>query len=79
VDDQQCIRVRREHMPEPLSSTLVSSVVEVTPRRLLMPTGGRVTAFTAVPRPGYDGAAPRGRIIDEGPLAAQIAALYTKR
>src|SRR5262249_11365497 len=33
-------------------------------------------AFTAVPRKGYDGAAPRNRIVDEGPYAAATAAMY---
>jgi asparagine synthase (glutamine-hydrolysing) len=35
-----------------------------------------VVAFTAVPREGYDGPAPRNRFGNEGPLAAATAALY---
>jgi asparagine synthase (glutamine-hydrolysing) len=42
----------------------------------MAPGGGRVTAFTAVPREGYDGPVPERRIGDEGPLAAATAALY---
>jgi asparagine synthase (glutamine-hydrolysing) len=59
-----------------LSGGYDSAAVTATAARLLAPEGGRVTAFTAVPREGYDGAAPRGRIGDEGPLAAATAALY---
>jgi len=35
-----------------------------------------VIAFTAIPRKGYEGAAPRGRIADEGDLAALTAAFH---
>ena len=50
--------------------------VAATAARLLGSAGGRVIAFTAVPRKGYDGPAPRNRILDEGPYAAATAALY---
>src|SRR5262249_49493478 len=40
------------------------------------PSEGRVVAFTAVPRDGYDGPVPRNRFINEGPHAAATAALY---
>jgi asparagine synthase (glutamine-hydrolysing) len=59
-----------------LSGGLDSSAVAATAARLLAPSGGRVIAFTAVPREGYDGPAPRNRIVDEGPYAAATAALY---
>ena len=59
-----------------LSGGLDSSVVAATAARLLSPSGGRVTAFTAVPRPGYQGAPMREGIQDEGPLAASVAAMH---
>lgn len=58
-----------------LSGGLDSSAVTATAARLLAPDG-RVTAFTAVPREGYDGRLGRGRFGDEGPHAAAVAALY---
>jgi asparagine synthase (glutamine-hydrolysing) len=60
-----------------LSGGLDSAAVASTAARLLAPLGRRVIAFTAVPRKGYDGAAPRNRIINEGPYAAATAALYS--
>jgi asparagine synthase (glutamine-hydrolysing) len=57
-----------------LSAGLDSASVAVTASRLL-PPGRRITAYTAVPGPGWDGAAPRGRFGDEGPGAAEVAAL----
>lgn len=59
-----------------LSAGLDSGAVTATAARLLAPVGGKVVAFTAVPRRGYDGAAPRNRFGDEGPLAAATAARY---
>ncbi len=38
--------------------------------------GQRLTSFTAVPVQGYDGSALPGRFGDEGPLAAEVAALF---
>jgi asparagine synthase (glutamine-hydrolysing) len=59
-----------------LSAGLDSSTVTATAARLLAPGGGRLTAFTAVPREGYS-ATPAVEIIpDEGPHAAAVAALY---
>jgi asparagine synthase (glutamine-hydrolysing) len=58
-----------------LSGGLDSSAVTATAARLLAPDG-RVTAFTAVPREGYDGRIARGRFADEGPHAAAVASLY---
>jgi len=36
--------------------------VAATAARLLAPTGGRVIAYTGVPRAGYDGPSPPGRV-----------------
>ena len=58
-----------------LSGGFDSSTVTATAARLLGPTG-RIAAFTAVPREGYEGPVPRGRFGDEGPLAATLAARY---
>ncbi len=54
-----------------LSGGLDSSSVSVTAARLLAKQGRRLTAFTAVPMPGYDGSALHGRFGDEGPMAAR--------
>ena len=60
-----------------LSAGLDSSAVATTAARLLAPSGGKVVAFTAVPRAGYDGPVPKRRLGDEGLLAAATAAMYT--
>ncbi len=59
-----------------LSGGIDSSAVASTAARLMAQRGGQVTAFTAVPRNGYDGPVPAGRIGDEGPLAAATAAMH---
>jgi asparagine synthase (glutamine-hydrolysing) len=59
-----------------LSGGLDSSVVASTAARLLAPSGGRVTAYTAVPREGFAAEGFGGSISDEGPLAAMTAELY---
>jgi len=59
-----------------LSAGFDSSSVTATAARLLAPKGGKVVAFTSVPREGYDGPALADRLTDEGPLAAATAALY---
>jgi asparagine synthase (glutamine-hydrolysing) len=59
-----------------LSGGLDSSSVTVTAARLISSEGGRITSFTAVPIPGYDGGALPGRFGDEGDQAAEVAALY---
>lgn len=59
-----------------LSAGLDSSAVATTAARLLAPSDGKVIAFTAVPRAGYDLPVPRRRIGDEGPLAAATAAMH---
>ena len=65
-----------KHVAATLSGGLDSSAVVATAARLLAPSGGRVTAFTYIPREGYDGIGTPGQIIDEGPLAAATAAMY---
>ena len=59
-----------------LSGGLDSAAIAATAARLLAAEGGKVVAFTSVPRPGYEGAGLRGAIADEGPLAAATASLY---
>jgi asparagine synthase (glutamine-hydrolysing) len=59
-----------------LSAGLDSAAVTATAATRMLRAGGRVTAFTAVPRPGYDRPVPRGRLADEGPLAATVAARH---
>jgi asparagine synthase (glutamine-hydrolysing) len=59
-----------------LSGGFDSGAVAATAARLLGSAGGRVIAFTVVPRNGYDGPARRNRILDETPYAAATAALY---
>ncbi|HEY2483294.1 MAG TPA: asparagine synthase-related protein, partial [Caulobacteraceae bacterium] len=58
-----------------LSAGLDSSAVVTTAARLMAPSGGRVTAFTAVPRKGYE--IPWKALWDEGSMAAATAALHT--
>jgi asparagine synthase (glutamine-hydrolysing) len=59
-----------------LSAGLDSGCVTATAAGLLAASGRRLTAFTAVPRQGYDGPAHPGTIIDEGPMAAELAAMH---
>lgn len=59
-----------------LSAGFDSSAVVATAARTIAPSGGKITAFTAVPRAGYDLPPPFGRFADEGPLAAATTALY---
>lgn len=58
-----------------LSGGLDSSVVAATAARL-MPSRGKVIAFTAAPREGYSEGERTGRFIDESDHAAAVAALY---
>ena len=57
-----------------LSAGLDSSAVTATVARQHGP--GKVFAFTAVPRPGFDGPSPPGSIANEAALAAATARLY---
>jgi asparagine synthase (glutamine-hydrolysing) len=59
-----------------LSAGWDSSAVTATAARLLLPSGGKVDAFTAVPREGSRGGAPARRMADEGPTAAATARLH---
>ncbi len=59
-----------------LSGGLDSASVTAIAAQCLARQGHRLTAYTAVPLPGYDGRAPRGRFGDEREAAAQVAALY---
>ena len=52
-----------------LSAGLDSGAVAATAARLLAPTGATLSAYTAVPRPGFSGIVPYGLIADEGPYA----------
>jgi asparagine synthase (glutamine-hydrolysing) len=59
-----------------LSSGFDSSAVTASAASQLAPHGGKVIAFTSVPREGFDGRTPRLRHGDEGPVAAKTAARY---
>ena len=59
-----------------LSAGFDSTAVAVTAARQLAPLGGRVVAFTAVPRPGALPPLPAHRLADEGALAARTAAFH---
>lgn len=69
------LRGGQGHVGAQLSAGLDSSAVTAT-AALLLATEGRVTAFTAVPRPGYRHSAGDAVLADEGPLAAAAAALH---
>jgi asparagine synthase (glutamine-hydrolysing) len=70
------LRVAGGGIASHLSAGLDSSTVTATAARLLAPGGGRLTAFTAVPHEGFSGKAPAEVILDEGPHAASLAAMY---
>jgi asparagine synthase (glutamine-hydrolysing) len=57
-----------------LSGGMDSSSVTAMAAHLL--GGQRLTAFTSVPQAGFSGQNPSGRFGDEGPEAAQVAAMY---
>jgi asparagine synthase (glutamine-hydrolysing) len=59
-----------------LSGGLDSSAVAATAARLLAAEGRELTCFTAVPRPDFKGLASTTHFFDEGPAAAEVAALY---
>jgi asparagine synthase (glutamine-hydrolysing) len=60
-----------------LSAGFDSAAVAATAARIMAETGGKVVAFTSVPREGYSGPAPERRLGDEGPLAAATASAYS--
>jgi asparagine synthase (glutamine-hydrolysing) len=75
----QAVRCRlrgAESVATHLSGGFDSAAVTATAARIMSPTGRRVVAFTAVPREGYNGPAPRNRFVDEGPHAAATVSLY---
>ncbi len=59
-----------------LSAGLDSSSVTASAATLLSAQGGRLTAFTSVPRPDFNGTVGRSSFADEGPAAALVAELY---
>ncbi|MCX8477813.1 MAG: asparagine synthase-related protein [Sphingomonas sp.] len=72
-----CLRGVGGNVGAHLSAGMDSSAVTATAARLMEARGGRVTAFTAVPRAGYSGSPPPGRIADESTLARATAGLYS--
>lgn len=59
-----------------LSAGFDSASVSATAARLMAASGGKVTAFTSVPRQGFDGTVASNRLGDEGDLAAATAAMH---
>jgi asparagine synthase (glutamine-hydrolysing) len=59
-----------------LSGGLDSGAVAATAAGLLRAQGRGLTCFTAVPRPGFTGPPSSTHFYDEGPPAAEVAALY---
>jgi asparagine synthase (glutamine-hydrolysing) len=59
-----------------LSAGFDSSAVAASAAIQMASSGGKVIAFTSVPREGFRGKAPGSRLADEGPIAAKTAALY---
>jgi asparagine synthase (glutamine-hydrolysing) len=72
-----CRLAGAQAMASELSGGLDSSSVTAIAARLLSYTGRRLTSFTAVPQPGFDGRALPGRFGDEGPMAAEVASLFS--
>ena len=68
------LRTTQEAVGSQLSGGLDSSVVTATAARLFEP--GKILAFTAAPRKGFDGPVPHSTISDESHLAAQTVSLY---
>lgn len=71
-----CLRGAGGSVASHLSSGFDSAAVTATAARQMAARNGRVTAYTSVPRSGFDGKVTRDRFADEGPLAASVAALY---
>ncbi len=59
-----------------LSAGLDSGAVAATAARLLGAGGTEISAYTAVPCSEFSGIVPAGLIGNEGPYAAEVAALY---
>ena len=77
LDKTTTARLRTPHgVGSQLSAGLDSSSVMATAARLLLPQCRGLTAFTSVPRREYAGRGLPGRLPDEGPAAAEVAAMY---
>jgi asparagine synthase (glutamine-hydrolysing) len=75
----QAVRVRlrtRGSIGAQLSGGLDSAAVAATAARMLGADGRELTCFTAVPRPDFQSAAISTYLGNEGPAAAEVAALY---
>jgi asparagine synthase (glutamine-hydrolysing) len=75
----QAVRVRlrtRGGIGAHLSGGLDSSAVAATAARLLATEGRELTCFTAVPRPDFQSPASTTHFYNEGPAAAEVAALH---
>ncbi len=59
-----------------LSGGLDSSALAATAASQLLAKGQRLTAYTEVPRPGFDGPVVAGRYADETPLVQAIADMH---
>ena len=76
--DELLVRITRDHLRSrtPVSSRLSSgfdsSTVTDYAARALAEGGHRLTAYTAIPRPGYDGAVPAGMHADESVAARAL-------
>ena len=73
------VRVRlrtRGRVGAQLSGGLDSAAVAATAARLLGAEGRELTCFTAVPRPDFQSLASTTHFGNEGPGAAEVAALY---
>lgn len=68
------LRRARGNVGSHLSAGRDSSAVTASAALLLDREGARLTAYTAIPHP--EARAPVGRLGDEGPIAAAVAALY---
>jgi asparagine synthase (glutamine-hydrolysing) len=71
-----CLRGAGTRVGAHLSAGLDSGGVAATAAALSRAAGGTVIGFTAVPRAGLAEAAGPQALVDEGPLAAQTAALH---
>jgi asparagine synthase (glutamine-hydrolysing) len=75
----RAVRVRlrtRGSVGAHLSGGLDSGAVAATAARLLGAEGRELTCFTAVPRPDFESTASTTHFDNEGPAAAEVAALY---
>jgi asparagine synthase (glutamine-hydrolysing) len=76
-DDAVRVRLRtRGNVAAHLSGGLDSGAVAATAAHLLGAQGRELTCFTAVPRPDFQSLASTTHFDNEGPAAAEVAALY---